>query len=86
MFESYLLCGGYPWVVQQQIRQAEDLSQLTEASLKYLRDLMLITIYRDIFDSGIDNPQSLGRILTHLSRRITGFLSHKDLAQKTQFG
>ena len=58
------------------------LNHLSEASLKYLRDLSMITIYRDIFDSSIDNPQSLGRILTHLGSRITGFLSHKDLVQK----
>ena len=82
IFEKYLLCGGYPWVAQYQLKQFNDPTHLSEMALKYLRDLMIVTIYRDILDVNIDNPQSLGRILTQLAHCIGSSVSQKDIAKK----
>ena len=82
IFEKYLLYGGYPWVAHHQLKQFGQQSSLAAITRKYLRDLMIVTIYRDVLDASIDNPQVLGRILTQLAQNIGNVVSQSDIARK----
>lgn len=73
-FEEYLYWGGYPWVVKY--KGEED----TE---KYLRDLLTMTISRDIVEyESARGTQSLGRIITNLALSIGCGFEERTLAER----